>query len=157
MDGISSAASVVALLAFASKVLKQGYSLYHSAREYRKELKNVTDEVAQLVGVLHALSPTFRDCHNGEVTAMSSQVQVGEVQCEIQMPSEMKTEVRLCDQTLEDIQTILSRYTPNPAHRLTNAVRKLHWSFKKSDILELRERLERHKTAFILILTAQGR
>ena len=157
MDGISSAASVVALLAFASGVLKQGYLLYHSAREYRKELKNITDEVAQLVGVLHALSPTFRDRHDGEVTAMSLQVQVGEVQSEIQMSSEMKTEVRLCGQTLEDIQTTLSRYTPKPVHRLTNAVRQLHWSFKKSDILQLRKRLERHKTAFTLILTAQGR
>jgi hypothetical protein len=69
---------------------------------------------------------------------------------------ELFNETRLCCETLQEIQTILSQLTPKSNQPLKGAVKQLKWSFKKPDILQMKERLESHKTAFILILTAQG-
>src|ERR1700721_1964784 len=59
VDAVSTAAGIAGLLAIATSLVKGAYTLSISAKEFRKEWTSIANEVAQVLGVLHALKPSF--------------------------------------------------------------------------------------------------
>lgn len=187
MDPLSITASVVALLGFASQLVKGGYAIGQSVREFRKEILIITDEVALLVGVLHSLLPSISEvsdasadtflvfaakaneprnaARSSSVTELSKpsppssdseyeNIQLHNV--EDRLSSQLVKEIGLCRKTLVEVESLLSQTTLKAGKRVANAAKQIQWVFKKSEVQQLRQTLERHKTAFGLILSAQG-
>lgn len=175
MDPLSLAASLTALISVATNLVKTGYALVQSMRELRKELESVTDEVALLAGVMQALLPSATDkallSLESELLSGSSDIQsskstpsdsdsefeatrIGSTRNQIYR--QMIHEIRSCRKTLAELEKFVDRVIPKQGEHLANAAKQIQWSLKKSDLQRLRESLERHKTAFVLLLSAQG-
>jgi hypothetical protein len=184
MDTVSATASIAGLLAIATTLVKGAYTLAQSEKDFRSELTTIADEVAQLLGVLHALKPSFGPFRSPSVRSVRSSFSSGEVTPQSRAGStppqstisdsdkeyevlsvggtcdylsiQLSNEISTCQTTLMELDRLLSQSNPAPGSPIANVTKKFRWSFKKPDLDKLIHKLERHKSTFVLILSSQG-
>jgi hypothetical protein len=177
MDPLSLAAKTAGLLTIAANVLQEGYTIVQLIREFRKDILTLTEEVAQLVGIIHALLPSVAEfdtpsknhvagnsgnCSESDPskpTSVDTNRENGVVRGQRaldQTSHQLIIEIRSCQQTLTEVKSLLARFAPTRGERFGNAAKQLQWSLKRSDIERLRKSLAKHKNNFNFILSAHG-
>jgi hypothetical protein len=182
MDGLSAAATVFSLLAVASTLVKSCYAAASSALRYRKEISELADDVALLVGFLHAqVAPV--DEYGGSkpsvyvVTAPAPQGHVPTsptnsasssspqsdsesvviVDGQVQLTWQLRSEVEACRKTLDEIGNFLAHFGHGTTSSSVGKFTKIaHWLLRAPDFKRFHLALERHKNNFTLLLSAKG-
>jgi ankyrin repeat protein/Cdc6-like AAA superfamily ATPase len=129
MAEIGLAASIISVLQLANDLIKYIQSV-RSASEERKAL------VEELIAVADLLQP-FRDREN-----LDNSLQNGNIQM-----LELSNPLSILQGTLQELSIKLG-----PRSRLKEVGKALTWSFEKSDIKELLQRIERQKATIMLVL-----
>ena len=137
MDGISAAASCAGLLALTASATQVGFAYINSCRNFRKEIRNLTNEILQLSGLLSAIHPVINE--------LVAHGQGGPIAL---------AEFSACHATVDEVLELLRRTVPTSKQKLSNRSKILLWHFKTRDFDKLLCRLERHKSNFQLALTA---
>src|SRR5579859_5096801 len=70
--------------------------------------------------------------------------------------SSLFTEISACQSTLSEIKGISEKSTPRPGRAFGNTAKRFLWPLKKTDVMPYFDRVERHKAAFDLALSAYG-
>jgi len=177
MDPVSTTASIAGLLAIATSLVKCAYFISTSARDFRNEWNSIANEVAQLVGVLHSLKPSFgslgllTDQILGESTSSSP---TGSIPSSLSTPSEkeydvlsvrraqeylstqLSNEIANCQATLIEVEQLLSQSQLKAGRRMSNVTKQFLWPLKKPEFQRLMEKLESHKSTFVLIFSSHG-
>jgi hypothetical protein len=171
MDPISATASIAGLLAIATTLVESIYAFSLSAKDFRNEWTSIANEVAQLLGLLTALKPSFGIIGSGDSSPPST---TGSIPSSKSTPSEKEydiltvgrtqqylaiqlvNEMITCQSTLMDVERLLSQSQLKPGQRISNVKNQLLWPLRKPEFQKLMERLETHKSTFILILSSQG-
>ena len=137
MEALAVASTISGLLPWATQILKAGYGLIQSVREFRHEFLMVANEVAQLVGVLHALASSTgytsltvtgsetppKDPLNVSQTSSPSSDSDSEYEtihrhsAQSHLAFNLDNELRSCRQTLRDVESMLQRFSPKSATR----------------------------------------
>lgn len=177
MDPVSATASIAGLLAIATSLVKGAYLLSTSARDFRNEWTSIANEVAQLVGVLHSLKPSFgspvlwTDQIYGESTSPSPTASTPSSlstpsekdydvlsvrRAQDYMSTQLTNEIASCQATLIEVEQLLSQSQPKSGKRISNVTKQFLWPLKKPEFQKLMEKLDSHKSSFVLIFSSQG-
>lgn len=177
MDPLSVTASLAGILALATSLVKGIYSFSRSAKDFNNELTTIANEVTQLLGILHVLKSSVTrfttsssSANSGQTTADSSPVLtpstpsdsdkdyelVSATRTAHHLSVQLVSEIEACQMTMTDITRLLSQSTPKRGQGISNVTKQFRWSLQKPDLQKMVHRLERHKAAFILILSSQG-
>jgi len=180
MDPVSATASIAGLVAIATTLVKSAYTLSEEAREFRTEWTSIADECAQLLGILTALRPmvgyypftdqipvySFSDSTPSSPTSSSHSPRSTPSETEYDIISlrqtgeylttHLKNELTASESTLREIENRLSQTQWKPGQIIANVKKQLLWPFRKPEFHRLLEKLGRHKSNFVLILSSQG-
>jgi hypothetical protein len=159
MEAISVASNIVQLLNSAGSLLHGGNNVFHSMRRFRKEHKDLTDEVTRAFAVLEVLETIVR-----LLPAPQDQRTEACMDCGLQssqIHSLDQTTMSLLDQLtrefpnykarLSKVERILSKSTPSVGQPLRTFIRQFAWHFKKQVLHDLLFALERGKSSFVVI------
>lgn len=141
MDGVSAAASVVALTQITAQVFELCRKYYTEVREARKEIQSLRDEMTSLQDVLTEVAELAEDASNP--TKMSI------LDC-LNRPD---GPVQQCQSQLTGL---VARLDPgNGPNRMRHfGLRALKWPFSHKDVGDVITAIERHEVIFNLALTA---
>lgn len=135
MDGLSSTASVIAVVQLAG-------SLVRLCRNYIKEVKGARNEIFALQQGIAGLQETLLSLHtflqsnNGRTLPTSSRIISNVADC------------------LSDLRDLGARLDPGKGKQLMRKVgfRALKWPMERAEVEGFLERLERYKSSFLLSL-----
>jgi hypothetical protein len=177
MDPVSATASIAGLVAIAMSLAKGAYQLSISARDFRNEWNSIANQVALLVGVLHSLKPSFGSpglLTDQILSNSTSSSPTSSTPSSLSTPSEkeydvlsvrraqeylssqLANEIATCQATLIEVEQILSQSQQKPGKRMSNITKQFLWPLKKPEFQKLVEKLESHKSSFVLIFSSQG-
>jgi len=181
MDVLSITTSVIGLLSLATSLVRGGYTLAQPTREFSRDFTAITNDVAQLIGILQALLPSAGEVSETLDSSSSSDTfpsspsnpsdsskfspsgsesefeAIRVTSTESNLSTQLVHEINACQQTLSELQNILSQYTLKDTKGLADTAKQIRWSLKKPQVQRLRAALNNHKSTFGLILSAQGR
>jgi hypothetical protein len=179
MDPVSVTASMAGLLTIATNILKGVFILSTTARDFQNHWKSIANQVSQLVGVLHTLKSSFRPLTNelslymsgGSIASSprdsipsSSSSTPSEREYDVlsirrtqeHLSTQLTNEIASCQVTLMEVALLLSQSQLKPGKLISNVRKQLLWPLKKPELKKLLERLESHKSTFVLIFSSQG-
>lgn len=155
MDPLSFAASLSGLVTIANQLLRYCYTYASTAVKYQREVQGITTEITQISGILHAIQSIIVDIPEVpnpdsvgvriEGTHLRSTLQIFRME-----------EIVSCEQTLLEITSQLGKLSPRSPTFWKITKKKILWPLKRPSLAMLLDRLERHKTTFILVLSAYG-
>jgi len=159
MEAIGVAANFVQLINFAGNVVHGGNNLFHSMRRFRKEHKDLTDELTRAFELLQVLEtivgllPASQDQRTEacmDCGLQSSQIQ-GLDLTRLSLLDQLTREFPNYKARLSKIERILSKSTPSVGQPLRTFLRQFAWHFKKQVLHDLLFALERGKSSFMII------
>jgi hypothetical protein len=135
MDGLSSAASVIAVIQLTG-------SLVRLCRGYIQEVKDARDKIFALQRVITGLQGTLQDLrkflesNDGKALPTSSRLGCNIADC------------------LSDLRALEARLDPGKGKKLMNkmGLRALKWPLKRTEVEGFIQNLERYKSSFLLCL-----
>lgn len=134
MDGLSSAASVIAVIQLTGSLVKL-------CRGYIREVKDARDEILKLQRAAESLQRIFQDLKflqdsNGKRLSTSSQLASDIADC------------------LSDLQALEARLDPGKGKKIMRkaGLRALKWPMKRAEVEGVTQNLEKYKTSFLLSL-----
>jgi hypothetical protein len=156
MDPVSAAASLTGLITVANQLLRYCYAYTCAAVKYQREVQAITTEITQLSGILHAIQSIIVDIPEGHnLDPEGSRTDDAHLRNTIQL-FRMEETLVACEQTLIEITNQLGKLSPRSTNFWKTTKKKLLWPLKRPSLAILFDRLERHKTTFILVLSAYG-
>ena len=138
-DPFSIATGVVALVAFAGKILTKGYGTLRSLRGSSDEVKRLLIELSQLTGILVAVEAQYKEA--GEA------VDPGQTQSN-SIPQVLESSISDCRKILQEVSEVLEKL-----EKSRRVVLPAKWQFLEPDVKRLIDEVERFKTIFTLCLS----
>ncbi|KAI9817415.1 MAG: hypothetical protein M1827_001024 [Pycnora praestabilis] len=139
MDGLSGAASIIAVVEIALQVTSACQEYYNSARDSRKSIRALSDGVTSLSDVLLNLEAII-ESPGGEKLAMTGTL------------TKPNGPLQACYQ---DLEAILKKLDIKPG-KLYAVRKKLTWPFEEKDVSKLVANVERHKSTIGLGLSVDN-
>ncbi|KAL3469681.1 WD40 repeat-like protein [Aspergillus californicus] len=135
MDGLSSAASVIAVIQLTGSLVKLCGGYIQEVKDARKEIINLQHAITGLEGTLQDLQK-FLQSNNAKALPTSSRLFSNIADC------------------LSDLQALEARLDPGKGRRLMRKVglRALKWPLKRTEVEGVAKNLERYKSLFLLSL-----
>ncbi|KAJ6060292.1 hypothetical protein N7444_002146 [Penicillium canescens] len=135
MDGLSSAASVIAVIQLTGSLMKLCGGYIQEARNARNEISTLQQAIAGLQGTIQDLDK-YLQSNEGTALPTSSRL------------------VRSITDCLSDLQALEMRLDPGKGKKLMRKVglRALKWPLKRAEVEGVIQNLERYKSSFILSL-----
>lgn len=135
MDGLSSAASIVAVIQLTGSLVKLCGGYIREVKDARDEILNLQRVIADLQGTLQDLQNILQD-DKGKALPTSSRLASDITDC------------------LSDLQALEARLDPGKGKSLMRKVglRAMKWPLRRTEAEGLIKKLERYKSAFILSL-----
>lgn len=135
MDGVSNAASIIAIIEVAGSVLKTCVTYFNEVKDAKNDIHRLQVEVASLTGLLEKVSELLHSPH-GMVLSASKMMVDG---------------MNECSSTLTALD---KRIDPGKSHKIMTkwGIRALKWPLKKDELRKTVEDIERCKTALNLAL-----
>ncbi|KAL4975136.1 hypothetical protein BDW66DRAFT_160755 [Aspergillus desertorum] len=135
MEGLSSAASVIAVIQLTA-------SLVELCGGYIQQVKHARDESLALQRAITSLQETLQDLHN----LMQSNDRKA-------LPTSSRLVSNITD-CLSDLQALEKRLDPGKQKRLMSRVgwRALMWPLRRAEVEDVIQKLERYKSSFLLSL-----
>jgi hypothetical protein len=132
MDGISSAASVIAVIELTGSLVKL-------CGGYIQEVKDARDEILSLQRSIEGIQGTLSDLQK------SLQGDDGKT---LPTSSRLANDITDC---LSDLRALEARLNPGKGNNLMRKVglRALRWPIKRADVESMTQNLERHKSSFV--------
>lgn len=135
MDGLSSAASVIAVIQLTGSLVKL-------CGGYIQEVGNAREEILTLQRAITGLQDTLQDLQN----------KLQENQAKgLSTSSRLPSDITVC---LSELQAIEARLDPGKGKTLMRkmGLRALKWPLKRAEVEGLTKSLERYKSSFLLSL-----
>jgi hypothetical protein len=135
MDGISSAASVIAVIQLTGSLVKLCGGYLREVKDAREEILTLQKVIAGLQGTLQDLQKLLQS-DNANALPTSSGLVSNITDC------------------LSDLQALEMRLDPGTGRRLMQKVglRALKWPLKRTEVEGVTKNLERYKSSFLLSL-----
>lgn len=135
MDGLSSAASVIAIIQVTGSLVKL-------CGGYIQEVKDAQDEILSLQWAIKGLQRTLQDlqkllqCDNRQALPTSSQLVNTIIDC------------------LSNLRALEAKLNPGDGKKLMRkmGLRALKWPLKRAEVQSMIQNLERYKSSFVLSL-----
>ncbi|KAJ5359769.1 hypothetical protein N7517_008960 [Penicillium concentricum] len=136
MDGLSSAANVIAVIQLTGTLVKLCGGYIREVKDARDEILGLQQAIASLQGTLQELQMFIRS-NDAKKLPASSQLVSDSTDC------------------LTDLQALEARLNPRKGKRLmrTLGLRALKWPLKRSEVEGVIQKTERYKSLFILSLS----
>ncbi|KAI5777195.1 hypothetical protein EDC01DRAFT_679823 [Geopyxis carbonaria] len=137
MDPLSFSASLIAVVSLAGQTLAATYKYRQSFKEAPTHYTMLRDEITTLTGVLTSLAhfTSSEDMNNGDILVL------------------LEAQLQKCRNTLQDLlETLLEGV--GDGKRMS--MKRILWPFKEKDTLEIISVLERFKSVFTLVLSAES-
>ncbi|KAL4860467.1 hypothetical protein BDV12DRAFT_205020 [Aspergillus spectabilis] len=134
MDGLSSAASVIAVIQLTGSLVKLCGGYIREVKDAREEILTLQRAITGLEGILQALQKFLQGTGNALPTS-----------------SRLVSDIADC---LSDLQALEARLDPGKGTRLMRkmGLRALKWPLKRTDMEGVMKNLERYKSSFLLSL-----
>lgn len=142
-DPVSVSASIAGLVTLADIVFIRAVKYIKSAKGARDEVKSLCDSLQSLSGALHGLS-LFAARLDAESDADD-------------YPTDYRPRlIHSCTQLLGEIRKKLEKHDPSEPglSRAHSALRQLKWPFATQQVKDILEKIEQHKSALALALSA---
>lgn len=135
MDGLSSAASVIAVIQLTGSLVKLCGGYIREVKDAREEILTLQQVITGLQGTLQDLQE-FLQSNNAKALPTSSRLVSNIADC------------------LSDLQALEARLDPGKGRRLMRKVglRALRWPLKRIEVEDVAKNLERYKSSFLLSL-----
>lgn len=135
MDGLSSAASVIAVIQLTGSLVKLCGGYIQKVKGARDEILKLQRAIAGLQGTLQDLQK-FLQSNDGKALPTSSRLVSNVTDC------------------LSDLRALEARLDPGPGKKLMRKVgrRALKWPLKRTEMEGVTQNLERYKSSFLLSL-----
>lgn len=135
MDGVSSAASVIAVIQLTGSLVKL-------CGGYIREVQNAREEILTLQRTIIGLQDTLQDLQNNLQKNKANALPTS---------SRLPIVITAC---LSDLQALESRLDPGKGKSLMRKIglRALKWPLKRAEVEGLTQNLERYKSSFLLSL-----
>ncbi|KAE8387003.1 hypothetical protein BDV23DRAFT_132939 [Aspergillus alliaceus] len=135
MDGVSSAASVIAVIQLTGSLVKL-------CGGYIREVQNAREEILTLQRAITGLQDTLQDLQNN--------LQKNKAKA-LPTSSRLATVITTC---LSELQALEARLNPGKGESLMRKIglRALKWPLKRTEMEGLTQNLERYKSSFLLSL-----
>ncbi|KAI5842429.1 hypothetical protein DFP73DRAFT_515030, partial [Morchella snyderi] len=131
-DGLSTAASVIAVIQIATSVACVGYEYLSSAKRAPECLKRLTDELKSLIEILTEIHICAQDPRSKLLQRLDSPLQ----------------------QCFADMINLHGKLSPRKSSDFWGSIQtRLRWPFEESDIMDHLVRMERLKNSFILAIS----
>lgn len=139
MDGVSAAASVIAVAQIAWQVLDQCQTYYKEVKGARKDILHLQNEVALLGDILETLSDDTDPANPSSMALLIKE----------------DGPLQQCREALQDLN---SKLKPGEGENKMRqfGVRALKWPFSSKDVEKLLKVIIRHKDTFNLALTGDN-
>ena len=138
MDGLSAAASVIAVIQVSSQIFDLCRTYYLNVKEARQDIDRLRNEVASLQDVLvHVVDLT------NDPNASSSRT--------LDLISQEDGPLKQCQSELEDLATKLN--PGDSTNKMNLALRALKWPFKSKEVDKTLAAIGRYKASVVLSLT----
>jgi SMC interacting uncharacterized protein involved in chromosome segregation len=135
MDGLSSAASVIAVIQVTGSLVKL-------CGGYIQEVRNAREEILTLQRAITSLQDTIQDLQNNLQENKAKGLHTS---------SRLPSDITAC---LSDLQALEARLDPGKGKTLMRKIglRALKWPLKRTEVEGLTQNLERYKSSFLLSL-----
>ncbi|CAO2651335.1 Nn.00g096320.m01.CDS01 [Neocucurbitaria sp. VM-36] len=137
-DPLSVAGSIAGLLSIADVVFRKVYHYVKTVKNAEKEILSLKSEVAALTGVLHNLHLVAEELEDDSTISNATKIDY----------------VASCSATLKRIEGLLSKIQFSKDERYQNAIQRLKWPIKTTEIVELGDEVRRHRETLSLALSA---
>ena len=139
MDGLSRAASVIAVVQISAQVFDLCRTYYLEVKEARKDIQRLRDEVISLQDVLTNVADLAEDPGSAKPLILS-------------LLNQHDGPVQQCQ---KDLIGLIAKLEPGKGKNKMNqfGLRALKWPFTSKDVEKLLVMIERHKATFNLALT----
>ena len=143
MEGLAGAASIIAVIQVADRILTLCGNYALAVKDAKKDIERLMTEVASLDNVLKRVDGMAKS------DAMNLYISHSVVK-------ELGGTIRGCRSTLCELEAQLD---PGKRHKLMShfGIRALKWPFKSKDVINIIETLNRHKCTIILALNLDQR
>ena len=139
-DPISISASIAGLVTLADIVARKTCKYAIAAKESQKEISTLLAELSTLSGVLRG------------VENVASELELEDFETNTRVHH-----VRLCEQSLNKLDTVLSKYDCEPLRgKKMEVLHKLKWPFAKPKTVELIDEFKRHQETLKLALASDS-
>jgi hypothetical protein len=135
MDGLSSAASVIAVIQLTGSLVKL-------CGGYIREVRNAGEEILTLQRAITGLQDILQDLYNN--------LQMNNAKA-LPTSSRLPSDITAC---LSDLQALEAKLDPGKGKKLVGRIglRALKWPLKRTEVEDLTQNLERYKSSFLLSL-----
>lgn len=139
MDGLSAAASVIAVVQVSAQVFDLCRTYYMEVKEARKDIKCLRDEVTSLQDVLTNVADLVEDPSSAKLSILS-------------LLNQQDGPVQQCQR---DLLGLVAKLEPGQGKNKMKqfGLRALKWPFRSKDVEKLLMSIGRHKATFNLALT----
>lgn len=142
MDGLSAAASVIAVVQISANLFQLCQTFYEGVKEARNDIKRLRDEVVSLRDVLTSIIDLAEDPGSAKSIIITG----------------LNRDDGPIQQCQKDLQGLVMKLDPE---RELSKMRKfgkraLKWPFQCKDVDNILAIIERHKATFMLALTAEN-
>jgi hypothetical protein len=143
MEGLGGAASVIAVIQLADRILTLCGNYALSVKDAKKDIDRFTTEVGSLQSVLERVAEMAKSDAMKLYTSRSA-------------VEGLEGIIKGCQSTLLELEVQLG---PRKGHKLMSrfGLRALKWPFKSKDVTNIIEALDRHKSTIILALNLDQR
>jgi len=142
MDGVSAAASVIAVIQICGSVFDFCRTYYTGVKDARKDITRLRNEVTRLEGVLTSIADLADADDSAKLSVLQALVKPGGA-------------LSQCQDTLAGLLEKLQRgHDTEGMKRL--GWRALTWPLKSKDVDKVIAEIEKHKSLFTLALTADA-
>jgi Fungal N-terminal domain of STAND proteins len=145
MEIIGIASSVVGLVTFATNLIDAGHAFSTPFKEFREQVEAVKREIEQLWRLLIELQQLVDGLKTQDHAILPWQNSLLRLD-----------EINACRNTLTKVEKLYNKSCPKEGKVVRNFSRRYVWPVAKKEIEEIMQRLERHKSTFILALNARG-
>lgn len=144
MDGISAAASVMAVLQISESVISACYQYYKTARGARKDILEVISMVKDLKGTLDTIHFLLDDDDDAEDPRLP-------------LLNSLDRSFTACQEAIRDIanQLGIDLATDSAENIKINFRKKATWPWKEKEVVKILQSLEKYNTIFILALSGE--
>lgn len=140
MDGLSAAASVIAVIQVSSQVFDLCWTYYINVKDARKDIQRLRNEITALQDVLVNVADLIDDPNSSSLKALNSISQEG-------------GPVQQCQ---SELLALVARLDPGEEKgRMRQfGIRALKWPFSSKEVDKVLDSIGRHKSSFTLALAA---
>ena len=146
MDGLSAAASVIAVLQIAQSIGSLLRDMYRNVRHARPQIENLYDSIISLEAIVKGLDGLVRRRGMGMINAALLEDAQGPLKralCELQIVKK-KLDIRAVGDSL------FGKMKPSFKESVK---RSFHWPFAKEEVLAIVEKLENYKSSLLMDVT----